>query len=348
MISVIITVYNTAKWLSQCLDSVLTQDYKDIEVILVNDASTDNSLSICKKYAAKDSRIMIINKVLNEGSELARCSGFSIAKGEYIMYMDSDDWLNHSHVLSAMYKKAEKTNADYIEIGAQKVLDQHKWIRGGYFGNVFGMIEQPQLFDKYFMSFFGCTILNCSMWGKLYRRSVLEKANIKPLGIFMQDDVAYNMNLFPYLQKIYILNDIGYNYRLGGNTSRYYPFMPDYKKLYCRKKELIEKYSYYKALDYTRFELKNVLKTEICNRIIFRGKTTIDEIIKGIESEIEDPIFLELLEINKSSGFWSEPFAKALLDKDAKQLYEICHKMVRKEWPKRMIKTIGFKVLNMV
>ena len=90
MISII---YNTAKYLSQCIDSIINQSHKNIEVILVNDASPDNSLSICESYSKRDTRIIIINKKLNEGLEKARYSGVQIAKGKYIMHIDSDDWL---------------------------------------------------------------------------------------------------------------------------------------------------------------------------------------------------------------------------------------------------------------
>ena len=349
MISIIIPVYNTSRWLSQCLDSVLGQDYTDIEVILVNDASTDKSLSVCERYAAKDSRIRLIDKPKNEGVELARQSGYLAAQGEYVMYIDADDWLDNSRVLSAMHAKAEDTGADYVEIGMQRVLDRHKWIVRKSVVPALSVIGQPELFDKYYISFFGINILSVNIWGKLYRRTTLEKAKIEPVGICMGEDLAYNIQLFPYLHKICILNEIGYNYRLGGMTGRYNShLLPDMKKLYVFKQQQIEKYRYFKAANPIRIELKNVLKSDICQRIAYGvggGRTAIkDWIIK----EIEDPIYAGISEAYKNTENPNDPFAAALVAKDADAMYEICRLQVRKARPKQILKHIGYKLLNML
>lgn len=349
MISVIIPVYNTAKWLSQCLDSVLKQDFRNIEVILVNDASTDNSLSLCRKYAERDNRVVIVDKPRNEGIELARHTGFLHSQGDYIMYIDCDDWLNNSQVLSKMYEKAEETKADYVEIGSQRVLDRHKIIkrRGGCSTPM--LIKQPELFDKYFLSFFGVNILSVNIWDKLYRRSTLVEANVKPAGLYMSDDLAYNMRLFPYLKRIFILNEVGYNYRYGGITSRYNPlFLPDAKKLYLLKEELIDKYKYYKAHDWIRFELKNVLKTDICQRIAYGIENDKEKTVSAILTEITDPIYENLREVDKSSAFWNDPFVKGLMAKDGEALYEICRRQVVRDFPIRLLKRIGFGALNLI
>lgn len=129
MISIIIPIYNTSKYLSQCIDSCLCQSYKDIELILVNDKSTDNSLSICQKYARTDNRIRIIDKQINEGVEKARLSGLQSAKGEYLTFIDSDDYLCNDNILSVMHKKAEESKSDYVEMGMQRVMDSHGWIK---------------------------------------------------------------------------------------------------------------------------------------------------------------------------------------------------------------------------
>ena len=338
-----------AKWLPQCLDSVLGQDYKSIEVILVNDASTDNSLDVCKRYAGKDNRIIIINKLQNEGLELARKSGYKSAKGEYVMHIDADDWLDHSQVISTMYRNAEDTGADYVEIGMQRVLDRHKWIVKKCVASTPLLIEQPDLFNKYYLSFFGVNILSVNIWGKLYRKSILDKADIKLIGLYMSDDLSYNMQLFPYLNKICILNEVGYNYRYGGMTSKYNPlFFPDAKKLYLLKEELIDKYQYYKAHDWIRFELKNVLKTEICQRIAYGIDNDKEAAINAILTEINDPIYAKLSEVDKSSVFWNEPFVKGLMAKDGEAMYEICHRQVVKDLPKRLLKRMGGGLLNLI
>ena len=92
-ISVIIPVYNTEKYLERCINSVVSQNFRDIEIIIINDCSEDNSLKIIDKYKNKDKRIKIINKIKNEGLSAARNSGIEIATGEYILHIDSDDWI---------------------------------------------------------------------------------------------------------------------------------------------------------------------------------------------------------------------------------------------------------------
>lgn len=349
MISVIIPVYNTAKWLPQCLDSVLGQSYSNIEVILVNDASTDNSLCVCNSYADRDSRIILIDKPSNEGLEQARRSGLAIAKGEYVMHVDSDDWLNHATVLSSMYAKAEETQADYVEIGMQRVLDRHKLITQKCVAPHFIQIEQPELFDKYFLSFFGVNMLSVNIWGKLYRKSTLDRADIKPTGFFMGEDLAYNIQLFPYLKKICILNEVGYNYRTGGMTDKFNPsLLPDLKRLYRMKETMIEKYSYDKAVDWACIELKNILKSEIKQRILYGGKSDEGALIAWIRAEIEDPIYAGLSRIDKRSAFWDDPFVPAFMDRDAERMYEVCRGLVRKSWPRRMLKQFAYKLLNLL
>lgn len=129
MISVIVPVYNVEKYLPHCIDSILNQTYTDLELILVNDASTDKSPAICEAYRQKDSRIVFVNKTQNEGVDKARFSGLEVCKGGYVAFVDSDDWLDNEDVLSVMHRKAEETQADYVEIGMQRVMDRHKWIK---------------------------------------------------------------------------------------------------------------------------------------------------------------------------------------------------------------------------
>lgn len=113
MLSVIIPVYNVEKYLSRCVDSVLDQTYKDFELILVDDGSPDNSHEICDEYKKKDSRVKVIHKK-NGGLSSARNAGLEICKGDYIFFIDSDDWLTDEKVLEEFINKAETENADFV------------------------------------------------------------------------------------------------------------------------------------------------------------------------------------------------------------------------------------------
>ena len=112
-ISVIIPVYNTEKYLRQCLDSVVNQTLKDIEIICINDGSTDNSLQILNEYASSDNRIKLINLIANKGVSFARNFGIRLSKGRYIGFVDSDDWIDLSFYEN-LYLTTKKQDSDII------------------------------------------------------------------------------------------------------------------------------------------------------------------------------------------------------------------------------------------
>ena len=112
-VSVIIPVYNVEKYLEECLNSVISQTLKDVEIICVDDCSTDNSCLILDKYKDIDSRIILIRHDINRGLGPARNSGLAIANGEYILYIDSDDYISNDYV-ETLYVTAKKYNSDVV------------------------------------------------------------------------------------------------------------------------------------------------------------------------------------------------------------------------------------------
>ena len=121
-VSIIVPVYNVEKYLSKCLESLINQTLKDIEIICVNDGSTDNSLSILKEYANKDSRIKIIDKQ-NEGVSVARNTGIEVATGEYLIFVDSDDYLVENACEKAL-NTIEHNNSDICIFGHYDLVDE--------------------------------------------------------------------------------------------------------------------------------------------------------------------------------------------------------------------------------
>ena len=109
-VSVIIPVYNAEKYLRKCLNSIINQTLKDLEIVCIDDGSTDSSLSILNEYAKKDNRFVILTQE-NEGHPKARCAGINIAKGEYIGFVDADDFINKKYYKS-LYESAKKYGAD--------------------------------------------------------------------------------------------------------------------------------------------------------------------------------------------------------------------------------------------
>ena len=120
-ISVIVPIYNVAEYLPKCIESILGQTYKDLEIILVNDGSTDNSGQIAKEFATKDSRIILINKA-NGGQSTARNAALDIASGDYIAFIDSDDYISQNYFEVLMYG-ATKHNAEIVTCSYDRVSD---------------------------------------------------------------------------------------------------------------------------------------------------------------------------------------------------------------------------------
>ena len=246
-----------------------------------------------------------------------------------------------------MYNEIKTSNYDYVEIGMNRVLDNHSLLKKKRTNPVIGEIAQPELFDKYFLSFLGVNILSVNMCGKLYNKEVIEKNNISIQGVTMGEDLAFNLQLFPHLKKIKIIPYNGYNYKFGGMTTKYNKnLLPDLKKLYTIKKELIDKYQYYKASDYIRIELKNVLISDIKQRILFKYGSQ-EDIINQINQELMDSIWNDIQQI-KNSNIIASPIVQAVINKDANTIYRLCKSETRKYYPQWILKRVISKILSLI
>lgn len=342
MVSVIVPVYNLGPKVDKCLRSVMAQTYSDWELVVVNDGSTDDSLDRCRRLAHSDGRIRIVDKA-NEGVERARFDGLRAARGELVTFVDGDDWID-SDALRLMVDAMEQSHADYVEIGGRRIMDGWGWVRKPIPCPVKGLVKQPELFQRYYLSFFGVNMLSVCQWGKLYRREVIDKACLKPFGLAMGEDLVFNMLLFPHLESICIIDAVGYNYRFGGMTTRYNPrLFPDLKRLYELKKQLIETYHYDKAHDYILYEIVNVLKSDLRQRLLFRYQGH-EEIEQYLAHELADPIWQDVATISDKS-YLRQPNVRALLAGDAATLLGACEEQVRAEYPKWRLKQVASRLL---
>ena len=173
-LSVIIPVYNAEKYLEQCLDSVINQTLLDLEIICVDDGSSDKSLDILKKYARVDNRIKIIEQV-NGGAGKARNEALKIAEGEFIHFLDSDDWLNINNAYARMISVLEKNkDASFLMFEYQKYDNLKDTFSLFEFST--GLLSEKIL---KFTSDYGVLLkLPVVPWNKLYRKSFLDKFNL--------------------------------------------------------------------------------------------------------------------------------------------------------------------------
>ena len=203
-ISIIVPVYNVEKYLSKCLDSLITQTMKDIEIICVNDGSTDNSLSVLKDYAKKDSRIVIIDKA-NSGPGACRNIGIEKATGEFIQFVDSDDWIE-PETCEVCYQKAIEHNVDMVSFNANTIFENSSWRRIYYNATEEKVINWKNISHLLFKSpFHSCHYLIKSDF--LKNNNMLYKTNIH-----YTEDVPFILNCWIKAQKVLLLPYFYYNY----------------------------------------------------------------------------------------------------------------------------------------
>ena len=228
-ISVVITVYNQEKYIGKCIRSVLSQSFRDFEVIIVNDGSTDKSLKYCQRYAKKDSRISIIDKK-NEGVAFARKEGFLQAKGDYICFVDGDDYLV-PNVLKIMYQLALEKQVDMVVGCFDYVYDNWGILRKG---QGFKVSDRMINRDDILPSIAGVGTAEdwwaVLVWGKIFRRScILRAMNESPYPLFPSncrlEDHAFHLAIAPFIQSVWISSAIVAHYRYGGDTSHDYPYV---------------------------------------------------------------------------------------------------------------------------
>lgn len=195
-ISVVIPVYNVEDFLAECLDSIVNQSFKDIEIICVNDGSKDSSLDILNEYASRDDRITVINQE-NGGHAVATNRGMDIAKGKYIFLMDSDDILD-LNAFEQTYKVAEERNVDFVIFQAiNYYMDKDEYIEEeNYSMNALADYVGDSVFSYRDVKDFVFDI-SVTPWSKLYNRKFIEKYNIRfPEGLVFDDNVFFYDVLF--------------------------------------------------------------------------------------------------------------------------------------------------------
>ena len=193
-VSIIIPVYNSEKYISKCLDSLINQTYKDYELLIVNDGSTDNSQNIINEYKNKYPEIIVLKEQENLGVAVTRNNAIEEAKGKYIMFIDNDDFVDKDYV-ETFVKEIEKNDYDVILGGYRRPNKEGKIVKE---------LKLPQEDWAKFMIF--------APWARIYKREYLIKNDIKFLHINIGEDVFFNIQAMLISDKIKIIDYIGYNW----------------------------------------------------------------------------------------------------------------------------------------
>ena len=232
MISVIIPVYNVENYLEECLNSVQHQTYTNIEVILVNDGSTDNSKMICERYCQEDSRFHLISQT-NQGQSVARNVGVEVSTGEFIAFVDSDDVIKANYLEELMkYMSDDIDIVESIFTVSKKdfLVENSKETEILFEGN---SQEAVKIFPNH--------VLSVNPVTKLYRRSIVEA--VPYLEGFIFEDIYSGIGMLKYIRKIVKIDYVGYYYRQHQSSTMHRTFTEKNLDVFVVCDKLIELYS---------------------------------------------------------------------------------------------------------
>lgn len=223
-ISIIVTIYNVEPYIRKCIDSILAQTHKNFELILVNDGSPDNSLQICNEYAEKDSRVKVVNKV-NGGQASARNAGIDVATGDYIGFIDGDDWIE-PEMYETLLSKAKQYKSDIVQcawavvaLDGTKTYECDKDIVENY-TNVEALKELVDVTGK---------LLNTSVCCKLFSREVIGNIRFPILRACEDDEFVHRTAAVCH--QLTCIGEPLYDYLNRAESISHVPFHPRYMAL---------------------------------------------------------------------------------------------------------------------
>lgn len=304
LVSVIIPVYNVEKHLKQCIDSVINQTYKDLEIILIDDGSPDKSGEICDDYAEKDSRIIVVHKE-NGGVSTARNVGLDCASGNWIYFMDSDDWLDNNSIElalnSALSNNAEVVFFDYYHNETKVKL------------NFCSKSEILFINDRDDYSSF-CEYLKSgyTIWNALFSASIINKIRFKT-NIGYSDDRIFKFEVFSFIEKYVYLPMPLYHYRItpGSYTNTYRDSkLAELKNSFQIMDEIVSKNTYPKEiyLYINAFKISCIFAATI--QMFLPGcKYRLSKMVKAVKSIVNRDEYKDVLNM---------PYDRSLLINTAK------------------------------
>lgn len=280
-VSVIIPVYKVEKYIERCINSVLEQTLEEIELVLVDDGSPDNCGKICDDYANMDSRISVIHKK-NQGLGLARNSGMNIARGEFIAFVDSDDYIEKD-MLETMYNKAKTEGADTC-------LCNIKNVSGTFRGED---VIREVLIKSIGAKYDGSDYIGMSVWRGIYSRELITKNKLQFVSEreYISEDIIFDLTYYKYSNCTTIVNKMLYNYTINTDSlSRGYKAnrFEMCAKLYEKEKEMLREQEIYELgierLNMTYFWNVNSCLIQEINYEKENGKKICEDNIKRIIS----------------------------------------------------------------
>lgn len=204
IVSIIVPIYNNERFIGKCLDTLIKQTYEDLEILVINDGSSDKSLDIIQEYAQLDQRIKVYTQ-RNSGQSIARNYGLSIAKGKYIVFCDSDDTVEETYI-EKMIEKLILLDVDILTCGYKEIYRHGEInLNDFYYGK--SNIEKEEFIQNVFKGLGGV------LWGKIFKNDIISKHNIKMNpNIYICEDMIFVLEYAMCCNKFGAIEDILYNY----------------------------------------------------------------------------------------------------------------------------------------
>lgn len=335
-VTIIIPVYNienTIAIFKKTIKSVIRQSYNNLEVLIINDGSTDETKILLSSIVKKDSRIRVITKK-NGGVESARRRGITEAKGEYVFHLDQDDLLERN-AIKTLYEEAKKYDAD-VCIGQSKHFYGLKILGKKNEFEVIKVLGHEEFMSKYYHGFFGVCIFPVQIWNKLYKKSFLNICPNPPCMGMYHEDLSYNMHVLPYANRIVWIPQITHYYRWGGFTTKPIKNM-DKVALSCYriKMDKIEELGLKNFRYSTSVELLNYMNSYFYQVAVYNRADLKDE----IEKKMNLPELIEAVEMVKS-GEYTNPHINLMISQNYTDLVQYEFEMVKKNKWKAILKMV--------
>jgi glycosyltransferase EpsJ len=296
LVSVVVPIYNVEKWLERCLATILNQPFTDLEIILVNDGSTDNCGKICEQYAQIDKRIKVVHKE-NRGLSSARNAGIEAATGKYIVFIDPDDVISQEY-FEVLLSTAEKYNCDAVVSGYKKVPINDIVVPGFKLNEVMNgkdfVLSSSNIHSNNDL---------CFVWRYCYRLDVIKESNIKfNEQVFIGEDVIFNLEFLLKSSRVCAIQSNYYDYTVNNPDSLMrVPFKPKLEqslvKQYEVRKRLSKKYGLLEDREY-RTDMANYYLNTIYRRLLqnLRGNKESLNINKELKRIINYEMFIDSLQ----------------------------------------------------
>lgn len=348
-VSVIVPIYNAGSKLEKCIKSIINQSFSDIEIILVNDGSTDSSLEICKKYQALDNRIVIVDKV-NEGSILTRRIGVQKADSEYVMFVDADDWIDFETV-KILYQECINYSADITVCNLYNVLGNGRLIKKKNKSKYFKqnkLYVEDDIKNQLVVAYLWGHPFPPSLVAKLYKKDLLlESGKYLKRIKFLGEDLYYNLEMLLKAKRVRVIDKPLYYYRIGGYTSKYMPYLfEDIVNGYLIQKEVIKEF--YKESQSYQIEgisimLLNTFKTCLYN--LFNGNLSNKEIRESIFGYLENVTLMEVINNDGSIRYFENDYLSAIGQKDVDYLFNLGKQIYLRKKPRKLLVKIASQII---